>query len=363
MIHSAASVAFDDPYEDSFSANVYGSQNALRFSKDLLDVDDSRFVAHLAIETSYIHGRQKADMAREDDIAFPRNFYNNYYELTKAMASLETDRFAVENGLPVVQLCPAIVVGDYRTGNNRGDMKVVNAPVNAFGRAEAALRSQEGTVADRSKARLIAQIACIFPGDESAELNLIPVDWVTRGIVAALTRPEAVGKRIHLATDRRITSESMQTTVESELGVAIRLAEPTMHRNVTLPVLTKLLETARQERLAQRLKTLGTIFGGYSEWGQPEHQVGNDHELLGLPTDRPDATEAMRIVCRHNRHVQEFGKVRDLDEISRRERIWHDWIGQLEVAAGGPGTVAGLPAAAFQGVLDSAIDLGSFERR
>lgn len=362
VIHSAASVAFDDPYEASFSANVRGSQNALSFSKGLLDGAGSRFVAHLAIETSYIHGRQAGDLAREDDIAFPRNFYNNYYELTKAMASIETDRFAVENDLPVVQLCPSIVVGEYRTGNNRGDMKVVNAPVNAFGRAEQALRSQEGSVADRSKARLIGQIACIFPGDESAELNLIPVDWVVRGIVSALTRPAAVGKRIHLATDRRITSQSMQTTVESELGVAVRLAEPTLHRNVTLPVLTKLLATARQERLAERLEKLGSIFGGYSEWGQPEHQVGNDVELLDMPDDRPDATLAMRMVCRHNRHVQEFGKVRDLDEVSRRERIWGRWLSDLEIAAGGAGSISALPAAAFQGILESAIDLTGFQR-
>jgi hypothetical protein len=72
------------------------------------------------------------------------------------------------------------VVGDYRTGSNRGDMKVINAPVNAFGRAQQALASDEGPLVERSKAKIIAQIACIFPGDESAELDLIPVDWVTR---------------------------------------------------------------------------------------------------------------------------------------------------------------------------------------
>ena len=148
--------------------------------------------------------------------------------------------------------------------------------------------------------------------------------------MSALTRPEAVGRRVHLATDRRIRSEVMQQVVEEELGVSVRLAEPTLHRNVTLPVVTKILETVKQERLANRLEKLGTIFGGYGEWGQPIHQVGHDVELLGLPAERPDAALAMRMVCRHNRHVQEFGKVRDLDEIARRERVWAGFIDDLK---------------------------------
>ena len=44
--------------------------------------------------------------AREEEVVFPRNFYNNYYELTKAMASIETERFIVERRLRVVELCP-----------------------------------------------------------------------------------------------------------------------------------------------------------------------------------------------------------------------------------------------------------------
>src|SRR2546428_14079590 len=55
------------------------------------------------------------------------------------MASLETDRFLVDMGLRVVQLLPSIVIGESRNGNNRGDTKVVNAPINAFGRAKEAV--------------------------------------------------------------------------------------------------------------------------------------------------------------------------------------------------------------------------------
>ena len=276
VIHCAASVAFDDPYDVSFRANVTGTLNALEFSTGLQEHPGSPFVAHLSIETSYIHGRQSRDLAREDEVLFPRNYYNNYYELTKAMASLETERYMLKKELRVTQLCPAIVIGESRAGNNRGDTKVVNAPVNVFGRAHEALSHKRGNVFDRTRAAALARLACVFPGDASAEINLIPVDRVAEGIVAALKRPESVGERVHLATDNRVTSEHIRDIVREELGVEVTLADPTTHRNVTLPVLSKLLSGLKQERLANALEKLGTIFGGYSEWGQPVHEVGND---------------------------------------------------------------------------------------
>ena len=68
-------------------------------------------------------------------------------------------------GLRVVQLCPAIVIGESRAGNNRGDTKVVNAPVNLFGRANEALRGLHGSWVDRSKGSMLAKMANVFPGD------------------------------------------------------------------------------------------------------------------------------------------------------------------------------------------------------
>ncbi len=359
VVHSAASVSFDDPYEASFRANVVGTLNALRFSHSLQSAPDSPFVAHVGIETSYIHGRQTRTLAREDEVVFPRNFYNNYYELTKAMASIETERFMLSKGLRVVQLCPAIVIGESRAGNNRGDTKVVNAPVNVFGRAHEALSAPQGKWFERTSASMIARMACIFPGDPSAELNLIPVDWVASGMLAAVRRPEAIGERVHLATDNRITSQQISDIVKEELDVRVRLAEPTLHRTLTLPILTKVLTTFKQARLARALEKLGTIFGGYSEWGQPVHQVGNDVTVLGLPEQRPNTLHAFRMLCRHNRYVQEFGKIRDLDEISRRERGWWNFVLKLEEETGQP--AGALSAADFRAALAERLNPVTFE--
>ena len=361
VIHCAASVAFDDPYDASFMANVVGSRNALAFSKSIQDHKASRFVAHISIETSYIHGRQTAHEAREDEVVFPRNYYNNYYELTKAMASIETEEAMLMQGLRVTQLCPAIVVGDGRTGNNRGDTKVVNAPVNAFGRAREALKERRGNWVEWSKAWMLSQMASTFPGDPSAELNLIPVDWVATGILKSLPAAKAVGQRIHLATDNRITTKQIQTVLKEELRVKIKLTEPTWHRNVQLPMLSRVLEKLKQPKLARALSKLDEIFGGYSERGQPIHEVGNDVTVLGMPETRPVTEDVFRMLCRHNKYIQDFGQTRDLNEISKRERHWMEFVDELEQTHGA--SVGSLSPGVFHRALKAHMDLETMEPR
>jgi nucleoside-diphosphate-sugar epimerase len=361
VVHCAASVSFDDTYENSFRANVLGCRNALEFSKGVQAAPGAPFVAHVAIETSYIHGRRKRSIAQEDALVFPRHFYNNYYELTKAMASIETDRALVEDGLRVTQLLPSIVIGHSRTGNNRGDTKVLNAPINAFGRAKEALDSLGGEWADRARAWLVNRVATTFPADRSAEVNLVPVDRVAAGILASLVTPEAIGARIHLATDHRIRSEEICRITEEELEVRVRMADPTLTRNLTLPVVKALLLALGEPKLAGVLERLGTIFGVYGEWGQPIHDVGNDVRLLGLPIRRPDTLATFRMLCRHNKYVQQFGQVRDPDEVARRERLWENAIDEIEYESGRQ--VASMRPREFRRLLSERIDLRTFGPR
>jgi nucleoside-diphosphate-sugar epimerase len=361
VVHCAASVSFDGAYENSFRANVQGARNALQFALGLQEAKGSKFIQHVAIETSYIHGRKKRTTAQENALVFPRNFYNNFYELTKAMASLETDYTLVDKRLRVSQLLPSIVIGHSKTGNNRGDTKVVNAPINAFGRSKEAMDSLQADAIGRGKAWLIGAIASSFPGDASAELNLVPVDRVVQGILASLTVPESIGERIHLATDNRIRSEDIARITREEIGINVRLADPTLFRNITLPIVKTALERGGEPKLANALEKLGTIFGGYGEWGQPIHDVGNDVRILGLPIRRPNTEHAFRMLCRHNKYVQEFGKVRDLDEIARREFLWEKALGAIEHHVGRQ--VASLPPDEFRRHLAQRLDLKSFTEK
>jgi len=361
VIHCAASVSFDDPYEASFRSNVLGSINALAFSLSLQSRRGAPFVEHVAIETSYIHGRKRNAMAQEESLVFPRHFYNNFYELTKAMASMETDRHLIEKGLRVAQLLPSIVIGHSETGNNRGDTKVVNAPVNAFGRAKEISDKLKSDLAGKPRRMLLQWAGGQFPGDPTAELNFVPVDRVVQGIMASLTVPEAIGTRIHLATDNRIRSDDVVRTVREELGVDVRLSDPTIYRNVTLPIVKSVLTRLGEDKLANALEKLGAIFGGYAEWGQPVHSVGNDVRLLGLPIRRPDTENAFRMLCRHNRYVQQYGRVRDADDVARREWAWEQALRRIEARTGHQ--AGALRPREFKEHIAEELDLESFTLR
>jgi hypothetical protein len=67
------------------------------------------------------------------------------------------------------------------------------------------------------------------------------------------------------------------------------------------------------------------------------------------------------MLCRHSRFVQEFGTVRDPDEIARRERLWGQAIDEIEFGTGRP--AASLPAREFRPLLEARIDLASFRQR
>jgi hypothetical protein len=81
--------------------------------------------------------------------------------------------------------------------------------------------------------------------------------------------------------------------------------------------------------------------------------------LPSLPLPRPNTEHVFRLLCRHNRYVQEFGTIRDLDEISRRERAWSRFLASLEERMGKP--AGSLSAAAFRKALAAEFDLGTFE--
>jgi len=121
------------------------------------------------------------------------------------------------------------------------------------------------------------------------------------------------------------------------------------------------LERLGEPRLASALEKLGTIFGGYGEWGQPVHGVGNDVRILGLPIRRPNTEHAFRMLCRHNRYVQQFGRVRDGDEVARREEVWANALDRIELRTGHE--AGAIPPAEFRRLLAQEIDVVTFKRK
>jgi hypothetical protein len=150
----------------------------------------------------------------------------------------------------------------------------------------------------------------------------------------------------------------MVRITREELGVNVRLADPTLFRTFTLPVVKGTLLRMNEPKLAAVLEKLGTIFGGYGEWGQPVHEVGNDVKVLGLAIERPRTAHAFRMLCRHNRYVQEYGKVRDADEVARREALWEAAIDAVERRTGRQ--AAAMDPAEFRLEMSAEIDIETF---
>jgi hypothetical protein len=83
--------------------------------------------------------------------------------------------------------------------------------------------------------------------------------------------------------------------------------------------------------------------------------------VLGLSEKRPNTEYCFRMLCRHNRYVQRFGKIKDPDEISKREKVWWDLILDLEKQLGGP--VGGMDPEQFREHVRSKIDPETFEAK
>ena len=67
------------------------------------------------------------------------------------------------------------------------------------------------------------------------------------------------------------------------------------------------------------------------------------------------------MLCRHNKYVQDFGRVRDLDEVARRERAWERALAQIELETGHE--AGALPPPDFQRLLAEKIDLRTWTPR
>ena len=182
------------------------------------------------------------------------------------------------------------------------------------------------------------------------------------GILAALTVPESIGERVHLATDNRIRAEDIARITREEIGIDVRLADPTLFRNVTLPIVKAALErggraASSRTRSTSSGRSSAATASGASRFTTSATTSGSS----ACASRRPNTEHAFRMLCRHNKFVQDFGKVRDPDEISRREFLWEKVLGEIEHKTGRQ--VASLPPDEFRRFLTQRIDLKTFTER
>lgn len=170
VFHLAAIYDLAVPLEIARKVNVDGTANVLSLCRAAQALERLVYVS-----TAYVAG-MRTGVVREDELAAGQEF-KNHYESTKYEAEVLV-RDAMDS-VPTTVIRPAIVVGDSATGETEkfdgpyfilrliSRARRLHVPIFTFGRAEAAF-------------------------------NVVPVDFVVGGMVAAGRDPRAVGETLHL---------------------------------------------------------------------------------------------------------------------------------------------------------------------
>src|SRR3954467_5605578 len=158
IVHSAASVSFSLPLDDSREVNVGGTARLLEFGDEANARGGLTRFAY--VSTAYVAGTHEGTF-REDELDVGQAF-RNPYEQSKHEA--ETLVRAAAHRLPVQIFRPSIIVGEETSGWT-ASFNVLYAPLKAFARG--ALR--------------------VLPARRSAPVDVVPVDYVADAIFAIVT--------------------------------------------------------------------------------------------------------------------------------------------------------------------------------
>jgi thioester reductase-like protein len=171
------------------AVNVGGTSNILALARAMKRLD--RFV-HFS--SAYVSG-DRVGVILEEELDHGQSF-RNAYESSKHRAEMLVQR--AQDRLPVTIIRPAGVVGDSRTGEiDRFDsvyhigMLLAASPV---------------------------AITIPLPGDGSAPLNLIPVDYLIDAVHAIVSQPTTVGKTFHVVDPNPLSSRGVYEAIAARMG-------------------------------------------------------------------------------------------------------------------------------------------------
>lgn len=180
IIHCAASISFDLPFESARQTNSVGPVRMIELAREL--AERGRLRRHVHVSTAYVAGRHHGHFS-ESDLDVGQGFRNTY-EQTKFAGEQAVGKAAGE--LPLVVARPSIVVGDSRTGWTPV-FNVIYWPLRAFSRG------------------LMDEV----PVDPDGVADIVSVDYVAEGLLALLDLDEVRGT-VHLVAGRSaITNQEL----------------------------------------------------------------------------------------------------------------------------------------------------------
>lgn len=251
VLHSAASVRFDQPADNIARQNVAATEAVLALAGELRARGRLRRYDH--VSTAYIAG-DRTGRVLEDEIDVGQGFRNTY-EWSKCQAELKV-KAASDAGLPVAVHRPSIVVGDSRTGETEA-FNVLYWPLKLYARGW--WRT--------------------FPGKPETQVDVVPVDWLADAIVGLRARPESLGRRFHLcAGDDAPTVQQVVDRLRPSLGAPpLRYVDQGKYRKWVRPVIKPLVSLTARGRAIMRG---GEAYMPYF-MGNPLFDTAGTRALLG----------------------------------------------------------------------------------
>jgi thioester reductase-like protein len=185
IYHNGASVNWVYPYEALKPTNVLGTQEVLRLASRH-GTKPVHFVSTLGVFP--LVGRSDAGVVREDDdLDHGGSLYNGYTQ-TKWVAEKLVE-IARARGLPVSVYRPSLIAGDSRTGAWNSDDFTCKM-----------IKSWVG----------LGNVPAV-----NTEMNLVPVDYVSRAIVRLSLQEGSLGKRFHLANPQPVKVDELVSWIEA----------------------------------------------------------------------------------------------------------------------------------------------------
>ncbi len=169
IFHLAAISYLGMPREVAHQVNVHGTRHVLELARDAKKLER---LVHFS--TTYVSGDRHGVIA-EDELDVGQSFRNPYEE-TKFLAEKLVHK--AKDSLPITIVRPSTVVGDSRTGE-----------IDRF----------EGPYYLAMLLVLSPMVLPLpLPRNGVAPMNVVPVDFVVKATWTLATKPEAIGKTVHL---------------------------------------------------------------------------------------------------------------------------------------------------------------------
>jgi nucleoside-diphosphate-sugar epimerase len=203
--HFAAATSFDERKKDEIiKTNISGSDNILSFAKNNNNLENLFFVS-----TAYVSGNNNG-VILEDGLCENNGFKNSYeeskYHCEQKVRSLD---------IPYTVLRPSIVIGDSKTGDPQGEMRMIYGYVLGIYGALLKHFGNEKNFLEHYNSGKIANVPLRLRGHPTTKKNFICIDDVV-GMIGDIMNSDCIQKTYHL-TSNNIVGDDVKYGVENSL--------------------------------------------------------------------------------------------------------------------------------------------------